>query len=119
MKKIYFLSTCSTCKKILKNWDISDSIKKIDLKKTPISALDLKELYSLSNSYEALFNKRAVLFREKKKHLEIITEKEYKEMLLAHYSFLKRPVLIINEKLFVGNSKETLNKAALEIKSGF
>ena len=47
------------------------------------------------------------------------TEKEYKEMLLAHYSFLKRPVLIINEKLFVGNSKETLNKAALEIKSGF
>ena len=42
MKKIYFLSTCSTCKKILKNWDISDSIKKIDLKKTPISALDLK-----------------------------------------------------------------------------
>lgn len=119
MKKIYFLSTCSTCKKILKNWDISDSIKKIDLKKNPISALDLKELYSLSNSYEALFNKRAVLFREKKKHLEIITEKEYKEMLLAHYSFLKRPVLIINEKLFVGNSKETVSKAALEIKSGF
>ena len=116
MNKIYFLSTCSTCKDIIKKWNINGCIKKIDIKKTPLTLLDLMELYAFTNSYEELFNKRAVLFREKKKILKKINEEDYKEMLLTHYSFLKRPVLLINGKIFVGNSKETVGKAALEMK---
>ncbi len=40
-------------------------------------------------------------------------------MLLSHYSFLKRPVLLMNGKLFIGNFKETVKQAELEIKSTF
>ena len=119
MKKIYFISTCTTCMNIIKTWNISESIKKIDLKKYPLKESDLEELFNISKSYESLFNKRAILFREMKKKLKKINEKDYKKMLLSHYSFLKRPVLLINEKLFIGNSKEIVNKAALEIKSIF
>tara|TARA_B100001175_G_scaffold315002_1_gene325568 strand:- start:4007 stop:4360 length:354 start_codon:yes stop_codon:yes gene_type:complete len=116
MNKIYFLSTCSTCKGIIKKWNINDSVKKIDIKKTPLNLLDLRELYAFTNSYEELFNKRAILFRDKKKIFKNINEEDYKEMLLSHYSFLKRPVLLINGKIFIGNSKETVDKAGLEIK---
>ena len=117
MKKIYFLSTCTTCKNIIKTWNINNSIKKIDLKKHPINESELQELFDFSKSYESLFNKRAVLFREMKKKFNNVSEKDYKKLLLSHYSFLKRPVLLINGKLFIGNSKETVNQAALEIKS--
>ena len=74
-------------------------------------------MFDFSKSYESLFNKRAVLFREMKKKFNNVSEKDYKKLLLSHYSFLKRPVLLINGKLFIGNSKETVNQAALEIKS--
>ena len=66
MKKIYFISTCTTCKNIIKTWNISESIKKIDLKKHSLKESDLEELFNISKSYESLFNKRAVLFRVKK-----------------------------------------------------
>ena len=117
MKKIYFISTCTTCKNIIKKWNISESIKKIDLKKHTLKESDLEELFNISKSYESLFNKRAVLFRHMKKNFKKINEKDYKKMLLSHYSFLKRPVLFINGKLFIGNSKETVKEAAFEIKS--
>ena len=117
MKKIYFLSTCTTCKNIIKTWNINNSIKKIDIKKHPINESELEELFDFSKSYESLFNKRAVLFREMKKKFNNVSEKDYKKLLLSHYSFLKRPVLLINGKLFIGNSKETVNQAAFEIKS--
>ena len=117
MKKIYFLSTCTTCKNIIKTWNINNSIKKIDLKKHPINESELEELFDVSKSYESLFNKRAVLFREMKKKFNNVSEKDYKKLLLSHYSFLKRPVLLINGKLFIGNSKKTVNQAAFEIKS--
>jgi len=117
MKKIYFISTCTTCKIIIKKWNISESIKKIDLKKHPLKESDLEELFNISKSYESLFNKRAVLFRHMKKNFKKINEKDYKKMLLSHYSFLKRPVLLINGKLFIGNSRETVKEAAFEIKS--
>ena len=91
----------------------------IDLKKHPLKESDLDELFNISKSYESLFNKRAILFREMKKEFKKINEEDFKKMLLSHYSFLKRPVLLISGKLFIGNSKETVNEAALEIKSVF
>ena len=115
MKKIYYLSTCSTCKTIINTWNLNDSIKLVDVKKTPISSKDLEYIYSITKSYEELFNKRALLFRGIKKEVKNITEELYKELILKHYSFLKRPILIIKKKLFIGNSKETVLKAKLEL----
>ena len=94
---------------------MNDSIKQVDVKKTPISLKELEYMYSISKSYEKLFNKRALLFRDIKKDLNNITEELYKELMLKHYSFLKRPILIIEKRLFIGNSKETVLKAKIEL----
>ena len=119
MIKVYFLSSYSTCKSILKTWNLRDGLTTIDIKTAPLDEKDLKELYSISNNYEVLFNKRAIMFRDVKKKITIFKENDYKKLLLSHYSFLKRPVLLITKKLFVGNSKETVTQAILELKKKF
>jgi len=115
MNKIYYLSTCDTCKKIIKVWSPSEELILIDLKKNPINQKQLKELYELSKSYESLFNKRALLFREFKKKKPIPAEADYKKLILEHYTFLKRPILLINGKLIIGNSKKSINEGLSEI----
>ena len=115
MKKVFYLSSCSSCKKILKFWQLKSSINIVNIKKDPISKKDLESIYKIANSYEVLFNKRAQLFRKIKKESKKISEKDYKDLILAHYSFLKRPLLVIEEKLFMGNSKETVIDAKIEL----
>ncbi len=64
MKKVYYLQTCDTCKRILKEVDVAE-FEKQEIKANPITAEQLEELHQFTNSYEALFNKRAKLYREK------------------------------------------------------
>jgi arsenate reductase len=59
--KIYYLATCSTCRKIIKSLPNSDKLIFIDIRENPIKEKDLEELYQLSGSYEALFSKKAQL----------------------------------------------------------
>ena len=68
-------------------------------------------MYAHTNSYEALFNKRAQKYRSLKLNEEDLTEADYKAHILSEYTFLKRPVFFINEQLFVGNSKKVIEAA--------
>ncbi len=111
MKKIYYLSTCDTCKRILKELDPPSSFKLQDIKQQEITEDQLEEMRELIGSYEALFSKRARLYREKGLHLEDLTEDQYKNLILKHYTFLKRPVIVYNTKIFTGNSKKTVAEA--------
>ena len=108
MKKVFYLSTCSTCKRILKELELDDSYNLQDLKKEAISEADLQVLHDLSGSYESLFNRRSTKYKEYELKLKTLTEDDYKKYILEHYSFLKRPTAIIGEKAFVGNSKKTI-----------
>ncbi|MDA8849910.1 hypothetical protein N9J10_00215 [Flavobacteriaceae bacterium] len=111
MKKFYFLSTCNTCKRILDHLALGPSFELQDIKKTPINSKELEQLSALSGSYEALFSKRAKLYKElglKEKSLE---ENDYKNFILKHYTFLKRPVLVLGNQLFIGNSSKVINSA--------
>jgi len=107
MKKVYFLQTCDTCKRILKEVGVED-FEKQEIKTNPITATQLEALYSHTNSYEALFNKRARLYKERDLKNKNITEAAYRELILEEYTFLKRPVFIINDEAFVGNSKKVI-----------
>jgi len=40
-----------------------------------------------------------------------LTEKDYKHYILEHYTFLSRPVFIIDNQIFIGNSKKTVEAA--------
>ena len=115
--KVYYLSTCSTCKRILGEIDLPENATLIDIKKNPITANQLEELYSHTNSYEALFNKRAQLYRKRELNTKELSETDYKNLLLEHYSFLKRPVFVNQEQIFVGNAKSTIQslKAYLRV----
>lgn len=113
MKKIYHLSTCDTNKRILKELKLSEEFIKQDLKTNPITEEELVELHKFTNSYEDLINKRARMYSERDLKNKNLQESDYKKLLLEHYTFLKRPVLINKDQIFIGNSKKTV-AAAIE-----
>jgi arsenate reductase-like glutaredoxin family protein len=111
MKKIYYLSTCDTCKRIIKKLDLPSTFLKQDIKKEEITVSQLEELHRLAGSYEALFSKRAKLYKERNLKNEQLTERDYKSLLLEHYTFLQRPVVVFDEQIFIGNSPKTVDAA--------
>lgn len=88
-----------------------DDVKLQDIKKDPVSADQLDHLKGLAGSYEALFNKRARLYKERNLKEKELTEDDYKKLILEHYTFLKRPVIVLDEQVFIGNSKKTIGAA--------
>jgi len=115
MKKIYHLSTCDTCKKILKELDVPSSFILQDIKEEEITEEQVDEMKELSGSYESLFSKRARLYKEKELKNEELSEDRYRNLILEHYTFLKRPVIINNDEIFIGNSKKTVEAAKKSI----
>ena len=111
MPVFYYLSSCSTCKKILKTLQLTADIQQVDIKKNPLDEVQLEQLYKLSGSYEALFSRRAQLYKKLILKDQKLGEKQYRQLLLKHYSFLKRPVLCYDKHIFIGNSPEVVAAA--------
>ena len=78
MRKIYFLKTCDTCKRIIKSLPNTADFIFQDIKEEPISVKQLEEMYALTNSYEVLFSKRAKLYKEMGLKDETLQEKDFK-----------------------------------------
>jgi len=79
-----------------------------DIKFEKITPAQLEEMKKMAGSYEALFSRRAMKYKElglKDKKLE---EKDYRKYILEEYTFLKRPVVILNDKIFIGSEKKTV-----------
>lgn len=115
MKKIYYLSSCSTCARIIDELKLKQ--KKFvfqDIKVETISTQQLDEMKKLSGSYEALFSRVALKY--KTLNPKPSTEAEYKKLILAEYTFLKRPVILVDEQIFIGNSKANVAAAGKAIK---
>ena len=111
MKKAYCVSTCSTCQRIMKD---SDLIKKgyayQNIKEEKITAAQLDEMKSMIGSYEALFSRRALKYKAMGLKDKILTEKDYRDLILQEYTFLKRPVIISGKKIFSGSEKKTVTE---------
>ena len=115
MKKIYYLKTCSTCTRILKELNVSSEFILQDIKTEEITVKQLEEMQQLTGSYEALFSKRAKLYKEMDLKNQSLKEADFKQYILEHYTFLSRPVIIFNDEIFVGNSKKVVEQAKLAI----
>jgi arsenate reductase-like glutaredoxin family protein len=111
MKKIYYLSSCDTCKRILNELKPLEGIKLQDIKSEPITPEQLKEMRNSAGSYEALFSKRARLFSERQLKNQDLKEKDYESLILEHYTFLKRPVILVNHQIFIGNTGKVISEA--------
>lgn len=108
MKKIYYLKTCDTCRRILKEMDTSNYILQ-DIKTEPITVLQLEEIYALTKSYEVLFSRRAKKYTAMGLKNQKLTEKDYRQLILDEYTFLKRPIIITKNEVLVGNTKKRVN----------
>lgn len=107
----FYLSTCDTCSRIAGELKLPASVEMQDIKTKPISPDQLKGLKSLSGSYESLFSKRARLYQERNLKDKKLSESDFKDLILEHYTFLKRPVLVYKGKVFIGNSRNTVAEA--------
>ena len=106
MKKAYHLEKCNTCQRILKevNW----TYNKQEIRSEKITEEQIDFMANLAGSFQELFSKRAIKSRTlnlKEKNLE---EKDYRKYILEDDTFLKRPVFVIEDKIFIGNSKSTV-----------
>ena len=115
MRKVYYLKTCSTCSRILKELNLPSEFVLQDIKSEEITVKQVEDMKALSGSYEALFSKRSQLYKKMDLKNQNLTEKDFKHYILEHYTFLSRPVFIIDDKIFVGNSKKTVEAVKGEL----
>ncbi len=111
MTCIYHLGSCDTCKRILKELQPLNGVTLIDIKENPLTPAQLDEMKALSGSYESLFSRRARLYKEKGLKDQKLGEEDFKSLILEHYTFLKRPVIISGKEIFVGNSAKVVAAA--------
>lgn len=108
MNKIYYLASCDTCRKIIKGLPKDIDLIFHDIKQNPITEIELEEMHRLAGSYEALFSKKAQLYKSMDLKNKSLTEADFKKYILEHYTFLSRPVFIIDEKIYIGNSQQNI-----------
>ena len=109
MKKAYYLSSCSTCNRILQSIS-TNGMELQDIKKEHMTSAQLQQMANLAGSYEALFSRRAQKYKEMGLKEKVLTEQDYESLILQHYTFLKRPVFILEDTIYVGNSKKVVEQ---------
>ena len=97
--------------------EIPSTFEKQDIKTEEVSEKQLEELYALTKSYEELFSRRAKLYKERDLKSKNLQEEDYRNLILEHYTFLKRPVIVNNEEIFIGSSPKTVAAAKESIHS--
>jgi arsenate reductase (glutaredoxin) len=111
MKKMYHLKTCSTCARIIRDLVLPSDCQLQDIKSDPITEKQLDQLKEMAGTYEALFSKKAIKYRKWKLSEKNLTEKDFRSYILEEYTFLKRPVIVIEQDIFIGNSKDMIKAA--------
>lgn len=107
--KIYYLSTCSTCSRIMKDAGITaDHFELQDIKTNKITPEQLDGMKAISGSYESLFSRRSQQYTVMGLKDKQLTEEDYRKLILEEYTFLKRPVCVIDKDIFIGNTKEAV-----------
>ena len=104
----YYLGTCSTCERIMKEVPNLMSFTLREIKGDPITAKELDQMKKLAGSYEALFSRIALKYRALGLNKVALTEKDYRRLILEEYTFLKRPVMVIGKEIFIGNGKNVV-----------
>ena len=106
MRKVFHLAKCSTCQRILTevNW----TFDKQEIRSQKITEDQIDQMADLAGSYQALFSKRAIKYRTLNLKEKNLQEQDYRKYILEDDTFLKRPVFIVDQSIFVGNSKSTI-----------
>lgn len=104
-KKIYHLPTCSTCQRLLSEWN-TEGAEMRDIRNEPITEEEIDEMARLAGGYEPLFSRRAMKYRSMGLNEMELGEADYRKYILQEDTFLKRPVVIAGEEIFIGSAKK-------------
>ena len=118
MRKVWYLDTCNTCQRIMAELGGLQDFEKQNIKEKNISAAELDSLRQVAGSYDALFSRRAMKFREWSLHEKTLTEQDYRDLILKEYTFLKRPVIALGGAVFAGNAKKEVEGAKRLLSGG-
>lgn len=108
--RLYHLSSCNTCQRIIKELG-AEHFELQDIKVKHVDEETIDWLAKENGGYEAIFNKRAMKYRSKGLNNMELTEEQWKDYILQEYTFIKRPIMIIDGKSYVGNSKKVVESA--------
>ncbi|MCU4164280.1 arsenate reductase family protein [Carboxylicivirga caseinilyticus] len=106
--KAYILKSCSTCKRILKGAKEFGRLEVVDIKEKPLSIEVIDCLAKKAGSYEAIFNKQSKKYREKGLAHKELSEEDIRTHIIGEYTFLKRPIFLIDDMIFIGNSNKSV-----------
>ena len=91
----------------MSEFDLTD-FEQREIKSKAVSEEELQEMYDLSNSYEVLFSKKSTQIKERNIEVKSLQEEDFKKLILEDYRFLKRPVFINNQEIFIGSDKKNI-----------
>lgn len=111
MVVFYQFDNCKGCQKVSEELDLADKAQFRDIKNEPVSSEELDRLQSKVGSYESLLSKKSVKFKMEGLHKQELTEDQYRELLLQEYTYFKRPILEIEDQVFLGSEDETIEAA--------
>ncbi len=86
----------------LSDWELRE------IKTKSVSEEELQAMFQRTKSYESLFSRRSTQIKIENIDLKSLSEKDFKNLILKHYSFLKRPVFLTENEIFVGNDKKNV-----------
>ena len=117
MRKIYYLNTCSTCQRIIQELGGLKGFEFQNIKERNIEAGTIDKIAKKVGSYEALFSRRAMKYKSLGLNERQLKEKDYRTWILDEYTFLKRPVILIDDEVFIGNAPTEIARAKAYLKA--
>lgn len=106
MNEIYFygLPDCTTCQKALRRLDYHKvtNVKKRNIKEEPLNRAEVEKLVTMLGGAENLFSRRSIKYRELGLRDKTLSEAEMLDLIVSDYTFLKRPILVLNGKAVAG-----------------
>lgn len=117
MRTVYYLGTCDTCTKIIESLGGLKDFRFREIKTEPMTGDEVDQMKKLSGSYESLFSRRSMQYKARNLKDKKLTEKDYRALILDHYTFLSRPVFLIDGKIYIGNSPKNIEavRAAIHV----
>lgn len=109
MRRFYHLANCSTCRRIME--DCRLQVKGFvlhEMRSEGISPEQLDDMKRLAGSYESLFSRRAIKYKSMGLKDRRLEENDYRSLILEDCTFLKRPVAVLEGRIFVGSEKSTV-----------
>tara|TARA_R110000850_G_scaffold238906_1_gene363679 strand:+ start:1103 stop:1414 length:312 start_codon:yes stop_codon:yes gene_type:complete len=97
--------------RIIKELNPAKDVVLQDIKTEPITEAQIDEMAKMAGGYEPLFSRRAMKYKSMGLKDKTLSEHDYRQLILDEYTFLSRPVMIVNDQVFVGNSKKVVEAA--------